>query len=115
MELTKSEQKLKSRIWSARKALDLANSIYHSAIRECRKHVIVPSGSSAVCEVCAHDFGWYCPKSPDHTCYYYSHEKNDRRVVDLINGKEHKLPEAYNHANESDDWCIFCGQPDERK
>lgn len=40
----------------------------------------------ASCAVCGTNFGWWCPKSPTHYCEY-----------------------------EFDDWCKWCGQPEERK
>lgn len=42
---------------------------------------------SAYCAVCGHDFGWWCPKSPDHYCHY----------------------------DKGDYGCDYCGEPDERK
>lgn len=40
---------------------------------------------SAKCEVCGSDLGWWCPKSPTHQCKY-----------------------------ERSEYCIHCGQPEER-
>ena len=37
------------------------------------------------CAICGEDFGWWCPKSPNHICEY-----------------------KYGG-------CIYCGEPDERK
>ena len=64
------------------------------------------------------------PGSPDGVCIYASYlgeaDLEGRRFVRLmIDGKwvEHLLPASYTgHIDgESDDWCIFCGEPDERK
>ena len=64
------------------------------------------------------------PSSPDGICVCESEPSVSldppRRLVRLmIDGKDvlHLLPESYTgHIDgESDDWCIFCGQPDERK
>jgi hypothetical protein len=49
-------------------------------------HEVVKHGESAACRICGTDFGWWCPKSPDHSCCY----------------------------NE-DGWCDHCGEPEERK
>lgn len=70
--------------------------------------------------------------SPDGICVYFSqsHILCERspgegpcgpgchRVVSLIiDGEEveWRLPLTYTGDNESDDWCIFCGEPEERK
>jgi hypothetical protein len=42
---------------------------------------------SASCAICGQDFGWWCPKSPDHYCHY----------------------------DKGDYGCDYCGEPDERK
>ena len=41
----------------------------------------------ASCAICGQDFGWWCPKSPDHYCHYENGEYG----------------------------CDYCGEPDERK
>ena len=54
------------------------------AYHEKEGHVIVPmdpdiegklktskwASTWAYCAVCGKDFGWWCPKSPDHLCHY---------------------------------------------
>lgn len=69
-------------------------------IRNCT-HKFIPSNprtqkddqySGVVCEYCDIDVqGWYCPDSPDHLCDY-----------DLDN-------------DPCRDYCLFCGEPEERK
>lgn len=104
-------------------------------------HDLVFGHSHPMCTIC--DFGknyedltgWYCPDSPDHTCYYQSEcdlkygffetwknltaeEKESRlnqRYVTLLTGLKHMLPSDHDWRHESDDWCIFCGAPEERK
>ena len=66
---------------------------------------------SAKCVICGSDFGWYCSKSPDHICYYFT---NDRGKVQLKNGTEVDV-EEHDKEYESDDDCLFCHLPDERK
>ena len=53
----------------------------------CQHGKIVRQHDSAVCAKCGKDFGWWCPKSPDHCCHY----------------------------SKSYDSCDFCGEPEERK
>jgi hypothetical protein len=64
-----------------------------SLFREKCEHEIVRDGdggsSTARCQRCGQDLGWWCPSSPTHQCEY---------------------PEDPN-----DECCKFCGQPDERK
>ena len=72
------------------------------------------------CAVCDMHFGHYCPKSPDHACHYFSEDG----YVKLNTGetvpkprdpeddpKDYALSDSY----ETDDCCIFCGSPQERK
>jgi transcription elongation factor Elf1 len=76
--------------------------------------------ASARCDVCGKSFGWRCNASPDETCHYYSQEIDGVRVIELIDGRLVPVSEIPNLADhdpesETDDYCIFCGQPDERK
>jgi len=64
-------------------------------------HVIIPqnpeyfekiktdkyASTSAICAICGINFGWYCPKSPDHKCHY----------------------------TKTEDSCDYCHMPMERK
>jgi len=100
-------------------------------------HEIVERGDvgGATCKKCGNmrlfeetgrSWGWYCPDSPDHQCHYESEqevwEKNGRivrgkRFVWSINGEKIIL-EGYTDEDrkyESYDYCIFCGNPEERK
>jgi hypothetical protein len=69
-----------------REAISLAGSEMSSFKRECEHH-IVRDRDSARCQICGDDFGWWCPKSPNHQCDY----------------------------PEGEEQCRFCGEPDERK
>lgn len=63
-------------------------------------------------------WGWYCPDSPDHQCSYHAErDENGKYFVWTINGEKVFLPKytVEDAKHESDDWCIFCGQPEERK
>ena len=70
------------------------------------------------------EWTWYCPDSPDHQCHYFSEvDENGKRFVMSINGekilllnyKTDKNGYVNGGARESKDYCIFCGDPEERK
>ncbi len=65
------------------------------------------------------DFGWYCEDSPDHLCHYFSTYDYDKRrcSVKSVNGEVIYLSKKHTRSKiqESRDWCIFCGEPEERK
>ena len=68
------------------------------------------------CSFCeAHLQGWWCPESADNSCYYYSEEKDGKRVITLSNGTVVSLPDDHDPENETSDACLFCHLPDERK
>jgi len=66
---------------------------------------------NAICTSCGKYFGWRCKISPDFICHY----KSTNGQIELINGE--KIPTQLDHdpEYESDDCCIFCGDPEERK
>ena len=83
--LKKQIEKLRAEIAEKEIALeDLISSCEHEHIKK--------NYDSAECNTCGEDFGWWCPKSPDHICDY---EKEDGEY----------------------DWdsCRYCGHPEERK
>lgn len=53
---------------------------------QCVPHVYEKRDNTAVCVICGHKGGWWCEKSPDNVCAY-----------------------------DTDENCIFCGEPEERK
>ena len=65
----------------------------------------------ARCLKCGQGRGWRCKESPDSVCHYRSRN----RCIKLLGGALYALPDDYDDSNESDDWCVFCGLPDERK
>lgn len=80
------------------------------------------------CKVCgtvqAHDHGWTCEKSPDGICHYYTDTDRDGvRCVVLTDGTmDHNFPRTEEGSNwewhpdyETDDMCLYCGEPEERK
>jgi len=88
-------------------------NILNNLINGCKKHLIVKKRYGAVCDVCGKDFGWWCDKSPDHVCHYFTepHDVKNGKVL-LVNGKKIK-PSV--HKYESLSSCLFCGEPEERK
>jgi len=77
-------------------------------------------GGSARCVACGKHMGhWFCPKSPDHRCYYNSEPNGDgSRHILLNGGTKHQITKEYRDADaeyETDDDCLFCHNPDERK
>jgi hypothetical protein len=74
------------------------------------------SGDSRSCLECNERLGgWWCDKSPDNSCYYFSEMKNGKCVVELDNKTEFILPDDHDYENEDEDWCLFCGEPEEIK
>lgn len=73
----------------------------------------------AICIICESHLGWRCPDSPDGCCYYYSQSESEEGpfFVRLMNDEKYIIPEYEysDFAYETDDCCIFCGNPDERK
>jgi ribA/ribD-fused uncharacterized protein len=57
------------------------------------------------------EFGWDCPESPDGVCHYFSKEGK----VELADGRSVPVPANHDATNESQEWCIFCKEPKERK
>ena len=63
-----------------------ARAEYEAVIKEHTECVAKKSEESAVCAICGADLGWWCPKSKNNLCEY-----------------------------KVDEWCIHCGEPEERK
>lgn len=83
--------------------------------RGCR-HCVEPMPPAAEygfchCAICGTNFRWYCPASPDRVCHYWSTDDQ----VELIDGTSVPVPPRHDASNESSEWCIFCGDPRERK
>lgn len=65
---------------------------------------------------CEQSFGWRCKNSPDGVCHYFSKDGK----VQLIDGTTIPVPAdvdgcIHNPDYETEDVCLFCGHPDERK
>lgn len=57
------------------------------------------------------DNGWFCPDSPDHACHYFTEDG----LVVLTSGDRIQPPPEHDVTGETEDICIFCGLPEERK
>jgi hypothetical protein len=130
---------LRTQIENAKKEIKEAEDNLKYLRRQCKDHKFVELNekdiealrtkpwkvsykkSSAVCSICDEDFGWRCPDSPDGACHYYTGEGKDgdnRRVVILSNKTYYYMDESYSledSYDETDDCCLFCGFPEERK
>jgi len=123
-ELTEAQKVFADQLTALHKAMRKAKDAYQAKKDQCI-HVVSyteDSGNwdcgSAWCELCGEDLGWYCPKSPDHACHYFS----EGGKVKLAGGILVDIPEdckdedgSYNPNWETDDCCLFCGSPEERK
>jgi len=101
-----------------RAAIDLLRERYRELLDQC-PHEIVQEGSwgGARCAICDQDFGWYCPDSPDHACHYFTESDDLGYYVVLNDGTVYRFPERTDTDKrcETDDSCLFCGHPEERK
>ncbi len=76
--------------------------------KEC-EHKVDKDGK---CLGCGQGFGWPCPDSLDGVCHYYTEDG----MIHLIDGREVPSPtKVKDRRYESDDQCVFCGEPSERK
>jgi len=71
----------------------------------------------AKCKKCKDDLGWYCKSSPDHRCYYFTEVEDEtgRLYVELLDGSRSYMKKDHEQEYETDDCCLFCTLPDERK
>ncbi len=100
------------------KLAEIQKKIYD--IKSNCRHIIELKFDQAWCGDCNQYFGWWCPDSPDNTCYYHTYEVDayllTSRMVTLIDGTEHILRDYEGDPKyESDDDCVFCHDPEERK
>ena len=134
--LTPEQQKYKDGLAMLLKECDDAKKTYQEARKLCA-HVIYRDGygeydpkgdgGSAVCAVCGAGFGWWCPDSPDHACHYFTIGSPERTEFDDDDEVPERLglvrlltgalvvPPEHDADYETDDGCLWCGQPDERK
>lgn len=92
------------------------------------------------CAICGSEFGWWCPASPDHICHYFTigssrgtpnmsgcFEDDTPGICGkvMLLSREFVTPPGYMDNDqvplarmqqfETDDRCLFCGSPRERK
>lgn len=109
-ELTPEQEAFKLRLLQVKTAVKFAQAEL-DRLRDTCPHMIVSRHESAYCAVCGEGFGWSCPNSPDKCCHYYT----VKGFVELINGEKVKPADDHDSNFETDDSCIFCGDPEERK
>jgi|688.fasta_scaffold438176_2 hypothetical protein len=110
LEKTMSDE-LTSRISEKREQIrKLENELSH-LIQSCTHECLNSYAGESYCVICRRGFGWLCKESPDKVCHYYSNDK----MVELINGKLVPIPSDHDPKYETDDACIYCGEPEERK
>lgn len=118
-ELTESQLAYKAELSSIQSAIKVLLKQHTEKKRQCPHAIAYEVDSSAWCELCGEDFGWHCPSSPDHCCHYFSERTAPgmEPVVKLNNGGTAFLSSEHseNQAYETDDVCLFCGDPQERK
>lgn len=86
-------------------------------LKESCPHRIGRLRDSAKCAICDRHFGWWCPDSPDSVCHYYPDfgvAMKEPKII-LVDKTIISVPADKADDNYSDDWCIFCGSPEERK
>lgn len=71
----------------------------------------------AHCTECGKTLDWFCPESPDKQCHYYTNQDDKGYYVTLRSGERHyfKNYTKSDSQDETDDSCLFCGAPNERK
>lgn len=65
----------------------------------------------STCLGCGRHFGWRCKNSPDGVCHHFSEDSK----IELVDGTTVPVPEGHDAQYETDDCCLFCEMPDERK
>lgn len=68
--LTAEQHALKKDIACAKTQADEAAVAYWKQRERCKVHVYENRAGEAVCVICGHADGWWCPDSPTHTCEY---------------------------------------------
>ena len=110
-ELTPNDLEFITALLDAKAEAAEADSRLAKISRSC-KHKIYDDDGFAVCALCERDWGWYCPESPDHLCHYFA---PNGKVV-LANGEVEEVPVGKEDPKYwSYDYCLYCGQPEERK
>jgi hypothetical protein len=103
------------------KVNEFAREMESEIARRC-PHIIVADSpgeehTGAHCKICGRHYGWYCYKSKDHLCHYWTdRDREGYLYVKLADGDtDYDLPKDYDAALHNQEYCIFCGEPEERK
>jgi hypothetical protein len=108
-----SNTQLKERIAQTRQEIAASSETLRTLIATCTHTERKPGDSdSATCETCDKDLGWKCEHAPDGVCHYFS---EDDGQVNLTNGQSVPVPDGHDAQFETEDSCIFCQNPEERK
>jgi len=134
VELTSAQQEFKQQLIAASQNIENLEKDYARLRGTCKDHLFIPvmtdelrdglrrhqvwtwSYDSATCEICRRYFGYRCPDSPDSVCHYFTTEIAGKLFVELYTGE--KIPylaENHNPTRETEDSCLFCHVPQERK
>ncbi len=93
---------------------DLGNPAVNFSFDDCScpPNAMVEKYGNPHCTLCrASIFGHWCPESHDHECHYFTKDG----VVKFRDGTIGKMPTDHDVKYETDDECLFCGKPEERK
>jgi len=115
--LDETQWQFKKGIAAIQTAISALQQQLDDQFEKCPHAIAYEIEGSTWCEICGVDFGWHCPVSPDHACHYYSERSvpGMEPIVKLNNGGIAYLSSDYEGDWETDDCCIFCHQPNERK
>ena len=110
------EELLRTKIAGLRSAIEYLKEHLTELVENCPHSIITGEiGEEAKCFICKEPLGWRCENSPDGVCHYRTREQNGIHVVDLITEFAiHNMPPDYDNSHESEDECLFCGQPEKR-
>ncbi len=106
----KSDKESRMVFKTIEKFKDKVSNEYTNLKKSC-KHNVSKIKDSAWCSLCDRNLGWYCSKSKDKCCHYFS----DNGKIKLVTGEFINIPKNHDKYSESYDWCIFCHEPEERK
>lgn len=118
--LSQDAESLKSAILQAKLNLKTASDAFYELKRNCicefkpltQKQLDDEwISETARCLICGECHGWRCKESPDGVCHYRSKDGK----VELLGNRKCDIPPTHDPSNESDEWCIFCDMPEERK
>ena len=118
-ELTMEQVRYKLNIDQTRKKLRSLEEACRRLVAACPHYFprdLEDQDDDAVCAVCGVNYGWYCEKSPDHTCHYWleydvTGPETPNTKCKMLDGSLVEPPYKWNDG----ETCMFCEGPDERK